>query len=205
MRLCQYIVKLMCRTAEWMDSHQLLGWEWGDCWMVWGRSWLVVDWMLIVAVVPFVPESKAWEVDTCRGHYNNVSCCIFHPRQELIMSNSEDKSIRVWDMSKRSEYWSVLSHTVTHCVCVFLCNCVCICIIVCVWWTLSAVSGSSERFCSCLMLCDTVCCKFLLLSKAGVQCHSSLFNAVLIFIMSKSECIKCTRKIKAWVFGPFLY
>ncbi len=33
-------------------------------------------------------------MDTCRGHYNNVSCAIFHPRQELILSNSEDKSIR---------------------------------------------------------------------------------------------------------------
>lgn len=47
-------------------------------------------------------ESKAWELDTCRGHYNNVSCAVFHPRQELILSNSEDKSIRVWDMSKRT-------------------------------------------------------------------------------------------------------
>ena len=57
---------------------------------------------------------QAWEVDTCRGHYNNVSCAIFHPRlelililipdsrQELILSNSEDKSIRVWDMTKRT-------------------------------------------------------------------------------------------------------
>lgn len=49
-----------------------------------------------------IPESKAWELDTCRGHYNNVSCAVFHPRQELILSNSEDKSIRVWDMSKRT-------------------------------------------------------------------------------------------------------
>ena len=47
-------------------------------------------------------ESKAWEVDSCRGHYNNVTCCAFHPRQELIMSTSEDKSIRVWDMGKRT-------------------------------------------------------------------------------------------------------
>lgn len=31
-------------------------------------------------------DSKAWEVDTCRGHYNNVSCAIFHPRQDLIVS-----------------------------------------------------------------------------------------------------------------------
>lgn len=41
-------------------------------------------------------------MDTCRGHYNNVSCVVFHPRQELILSNSEDKSIRVWDMTKRT-------------------------------------------------------------------------------------------------------
>lgn len=47
-------------------------------------------------------DSKAWEVDTCRGHYNNVSCVLFHPRQELILSNSEDKSIRVWCMQKRT-------------------------------------------------------------------------------------------------------
>ena len=47
-------------------------------------------------------ESKAWEVDACRGHYNNVSCVIFHPKAELILSNSEDKSIRVWDMQKRT-------------------------------------------------------------------------------------------------------
>lgn len=47
-------------------------------------------------------DAKAWEVDTCRGHYNNVSCVIFHPRQELIVSNSEDRSIRFWDLTKRS-------------------------------------------------------------------------------------------------------
>lgn len=46
-------------------------------------------------------EYKAWEVDTCRGHYNNVSCVLFHPRQEFIISNAEDKAIRIWDMTKR--------------------------------------------------------------------------------------------------------
>jgi coatomer protein complex subunit alpha (xenin) len=40
-------------------------------------------------------------VDTLRGHVNNVSCVIFHPKQDLIVSDSEDKSLRVWDMSKR--------------------------------------------------------------------------------------------------------
>merc|ERR1719270_1224361 len=56
----------------------------------------------------------------CRGHYNNVSCAIFHPRQELILSNSEDKSIRVWDMTKRTclhtfrrendRFWVIAGH-----------------------------------------------------------------------------------------------
>ena len=48
-------------------------------------------------------ETKAWEVDTLRGHSNNVSCCLFHPnpKLELVISNSEDRSIRVWDVSKR--------------------------------------------------------------------------------------------------------
>ena len=40
-------------------------------------------------------------MDTLRGHVNNVSCVIFHPKSDLIVSDSEDKSLRVWDMSKR--------------------------------------------------------------------------------------------------------
>ena len=47
-------------------------------------------------------DTKAWEVDTCRGHFNNVSSALFHPRHELIISDAEDKTIRVWDMSKRT-------------------------------------------------------------------------------------------------------
>ncbi len=72
-------------------------------------------------------ETKAWETDTFRGHFNNVSCAVFHPRLELVLSNSEDKSLRcvfvsfsfpvglatyhplltkkhpsVWDISKKS-------------------------------------------------------------------------------------------------------
>lgn len=57
---------------------------------------------LIIYYVKLIYFLKAWEVDTCRGHYNNVSCVLFHPRQEFILSNSEDKSIRVWDMTKRT-------------------------------------------------------------------------------------------------------
>lgn len=65
-------------------------------------------------------ETKAWEVDTCRGHTNNVSCAIFHQRQELIVSVAEDKCIRVWDMSKRTavqtfrrendRFWALTAH-----------------------------------------------------------------------------------------------
>lgn len=46
-------------------------------------------------------ENKAWELDTLRGHFNNVSCCLFHPNAELVLSNSEDKTLRVWDLQKR--------------------------------------------------------------------------------------------------------
>ena len=63
---------------------------------------------------------KAWEVDTLRGHANNVSCCLFHPRHDLVVSNSEDRSIRVWDVSKRvgvttfrrevDRFWRLAAH-----------------------------------------------------------------------------------------------
>jgi coatomer protein complex subunit alpha (xenin) len=49
-------------------------------------------------------ESKAWEVDTCRGHYNNVSAVTFLAQQygDCIVSVCEDKTIRVWDINKRT-------------------------------------------------------------------------------------------------------
>ena len=39
-------------------------------------------------------DTKAWEMDTMRGHSNNVSCVIFHQsnEQDLIVSNSEDRT-----------------------------------------------------------------------------------------------------------------
>lgn len=52
-------------------------------------------------LLPIV-DTKAWEVDTLRGHMNNVSCVMFHAKQDIIVSNSEDKSIRVWDVTKRT-------------------------------------------------------------------------------------------------------
>lgn len=65
-------------------------------------------------------DSKAWEIDTCRGHYHNVSCVVFHPKADLMLSNAEDKSIRVWDLNKRNlvltyrkehdRFWVIASH-----------------------------------------------------------------------------------------------
>ncbi|KAI9246190.1 coatomer protein alpha subunit [Sporodiniella umbellata] len=65
-------------------------------------------------------DTKAWEVDSCRGHYSNVSSAVFHPHQDLILSDSEDKTIRVWDLTKRTavatfrrdhdRFWVMTSH-----------------------------------------------------------------------------------------------
>jgi len=65
-------------------------------------------------------DTKAWEVDTLRAHYNSVTCCVFHPTQEIMVSCAEDKTVRIWDMSKRSllstyrreqeRFWVVAAH-----------------------------------------------------------------------------------------------
>ncbi|KAF8884902.1 coatomer subunit alpha-2 [Gymnopilus junonius] len=65
-------------------------------------------------------ETRAWEVDSCRGHFHNVLSALFHPKHELIVSCSEDKTIRVWDLAKRSaiqtfrreqdRFWILASH-----------------------------------------------------------------------------------------------
>lgn len=65
-------------------------------------------------------ETKAWEVDTCRGHFNNICCALFHPKRDLILSDAEDKTIRIWDLHKRTclqtfkreadRFWILNSH-----------------------------------------------------------------------------------------------
>lgn len=65
-------------------------------------------------------ETKAWEVDTCRGHFQNAEACLFHPHQDLILSVGEDKTIRVWDLNKRTSvqsfkrendrFWVIAAH-----------------------------------------------------------------------------------------------
>lgn len=41
-----------------------------------------------------------------RGHSNNVSCALFHPNLEVIVSDSEDKSLRIWDMNRRTAIYT---------------------------------------------------------------------------------------------------
>lgn len=65
-------------------------------------------------------ETKAWEVDTCRGHFQNASACLFHPHQDLILSVGEDKTVRVWDLNRRTpvqsfkrendRFWVIAAH-----------------------------------------------------------------------------------------------
>ncbi|KAJ5395836.1 uncharacterized protein N7487_010139 [Penicillium crustosum] len=65
-------------------------------------------------------DTKAWEVDTCRGHFQNSSAALFHPHQDLILSVGEDKTIRAWDLNKRTSvqsfkrdhdrFWVIAAH-----------------------------------------------------------------------------------------------
>ena len=49
-----------------------------------------------------------------------MSCALFHPKADLILSNSEDKTIRIWDLNKRNtiqtfrrendRFWMLVAH-----------------------------------------------------------------------------------------------
>ena len=59
-------------------------------------------------------------MDTLRSHMNNVSYVMFHPRMELLISNSENRTLRVRDMQRRilihttrkdtDRYWIFVAH-----------------------------------------------------------------------------------------------
>lgn len=47
-------------------------------------------------------ESRAWEIDTCRGHRDEVTGCAFDPYSDVIVSCSADETLRTWDINKRT-------------------------------------------------------------------------------------------------------
>lgn len=67
-------------------------------------------------------EDGAWEVDCCRGHRAEVGCAMFNSQASFILSVSEDGSVRVWDVFKRTcldsfyqeneddRFWSLAVH-----------------------------------------------------------------------------------------------
>jgi len=60
------------------------------------------------------------ELYTLRGHYNCINCAIFDPRSNFIISASEDRSLKIWDMDKRTavvtkrkdveRFWTLAAH-----------------------------------------------------------------------------------------------
>ena len=83
-------------------------------------GWVNCNVPLLITSVFSSIDTKAWEVDTCRGHFQNASACVFHPHQDLILSVGEDKTIRVWDLNKRTSvqsfkrdldrFWVIAAH-----------------------------------------------------------------------------------------------
>jgi coatomer subunit alpha len=47
-------------------------------------------------------ETRAWEVESLRGHAHNVVSCLFCDKHDLVITASEDKSIKVWDYNNRN-------------------------------------------------------------------------------------------------------
>lgn len=75
-------------------------------------------------------ESRAWEIDTCRGHRDEVTSCAFDPFADVIVSCSTDETIRTWDLNKRTQimtferdkltsesadrYWNIALHPTSN-------------------------------------------------------------------------------------------
>ncbi|KRY66160.1 Coatomer subunit alpha, partial [Trichinella pseudospiralis] len=101
----------MCLVASAADDRQIKLWRYNE-----SKAWEVAVHFSIFCVSIVLSDV----VDVCRGHYNNVSCVLFHPRSDLILSDAEDKTIRVWDLQKRtclmtfrqenSRFWILTAH-----------------------------------------------------------------------------------------------
>lgn len=45
----------------------------------------------------------AWEHSTILGHKNNVSCLLFDEFSQNLITNSEDKTLRIWNIETKTE------------------------------------------------------------------------------------------------------
>lgn len=60
-------------------------------------------WYVTVIILYYILDTDAWNADTLFGHVGNVSCCLFHPqRPNLLITDSEDKTVRVWDCKRHT-------------------------------------------------------------------------------------------------------
>jgi coatomer protein complex subunit alpha (xenin) len=44
--------------------------------------------------------------DTLSGHTGNVNSVVFHPKADILISASEDKSIKIWNFTTRKEIYT---------------------------------------------------------------------------------------------------
>ncbi|BFZ60889.1 hypothetical protein YB2330_001941 [Saitoella coloradoensis] len=105
--VCRFVLDGHDRGVNWVSFHPTL-----PLIVSAGDDRLVKLWRM--------SETKAWEVDTCRGHFHNACAALFHPRQELLLSCGEDKTLRVWNLNTRSSvasfrrendrFWVVVAH-----------------------------------------------------------------------------------------------
>lgn len=103
----KYVLEGHDKGVNWADFHPTL-----PLIVSGGDDRLVKIWRM--------SETRAWEVDTCRGHTNNVLSVLFHPHEELILSVGEDRTIRTWDLNKRTpvkqfrrdhdRFWLITAH-----------------------------------------------------------------------------------------------
>ena len=60
------------------------------------------------------------EVETLRGHYNNVNSAVIHPQRDIVISAFEDRSLRIYDLDKNvglfthrreaDRFWAIVAH-----------------------------------------------------------------------------------------------
>ncbi|EKX39918.1 hypothetical protein GUITHDRAFT_75987 [Guillardia theta CCMP2712] len=56
-------------------------------------------------------------LSTLTGHSGDVVSCCFKPNTDLLVSGSEDRHIRVWDINSNECLQTLIGHTAEVCAC----------------------------------------------------------------------------------------